>query len=73
MRIDEGYCLVGPSNQMYAETFSIDRGQAWVLAFNKLYAEKKWMRTYWKQWDGSIKAARERGWHITKVCLDFAP
>ena len=72
MRIDEGYCLVGPSNQMYADTFSVDKDQAWGLAFEKLYADKKWMAPYWKQWDASIKAARERGWSVEKAKLHFA-
>ena len=73
MRIDEGYCLVGPTNYIYAETFSVNKDQAWGLAFDKLYAEKKWMKPYWKQWDASREAARKRGWTIEKIRLDFAP
>ena len=73
MRIDEGYCLVGPSNQMYAETFSTDKDHAWTLAFEKLYSEKKWMKPYWKHCDASIKAANDHGWHISKVSLFFSP
>ena len=72
MRIDEGYCLVGPTNYIYAETFSTDKDTAWSLAFRKLES-KKWMQKHWKQWDASIEAARKRGWTIEKIRLDFAP
>ena len=60
---------MSPSGKLVPETFDIDEDECWSKAFSFLYATKKWMKPYWKQWHESIVAAEKRGWDIAKVTL----
>lgn len=64
-----GFCLMSPSGKLVPDTFSVDQDECWTKAFSFLYATKKWMKPFYKQWDQSIKEAEKRGWVIVEVTI----
>jgi hypothetical protein len=65
---EHGWCLKRPNGKLVPETFSDDKEEAWSNAYNYL-CDKSWMKKYWKDWDGSVEAAKKRGWIIVPVWL----
>jgi len=66
---NHGWCLRKPGGKLVPETFDLDKDSAWCKAFRYLET-KSWMEPYWKNWDGSLKAARERSWVLVPVRLE---
>lgn len=63
-----GWCLRSPSGRLVPTTFSVDRNEAWSLAYAHL-CHFKWMKPYWKRLKPSQIAAAKRGWKVVRVTL----
>lgn len=64
------YCLRGPRGKLYEGTVRGTRDEAWTEAFGFLCQKiPGFEEKYWRQWDKSIKAAKDLGWVIVRCGL----
>ncbi len=65
----KGYVLVSKSGKIFPNTFDVDKRDCWHKSFSFVLENYGWMRPYWKDWNGSIKAAEKRGYQIKCATL----
>jgi len=65
---NSGWVLKSPRGKLFPDTFSPWKADCWSESFHTLeITNPKYARKYYKDWDGSLKAAKEMGYTIVKA------
>ena len=64
---NQGWAVKAPGGQILADTFSVDRGECYMLLWRQ--QDEAFRMKYWKRLDASIAAYRRRGYRIVQVSL----